>query len=598
MNSRSLILLLVFVSLFVVPPRASARSATSKNSNWLKQFFVQDVNGGATCAACAVLVGLVEQLTEIYNVSVEKALEKYCSFLPGSYQELCAVVVSWFTSELIVLLENKETPDIVCHALGFCKNETGQFCHIFPLPKHNSEDELRLRVLQARKIAQRKTSAPLEEMPMRLFTRLSKICDIVIFKEICEIIDKFGNDHLPIEDIDGDYFSNVQTFRGTSWRGKDCNDIDKDIYPGRHTTDDTVVDTNCNGIFGVDPSSGKTYETLWCNGTGQMGAVILGDSAGAHFHLPPSWITSKDLSVDAFKDLPFILENEIDWPMLSMNTGYMNSTWPNSISGPVDSTYLRLREMNLCNHRDFQNIAVNGARASAMAHGIVKSLARHGIKDNPVFLGLALIGNDVCNAHPSMDHMTTPQEFYQNNLETLRYVDSIVPSGSVVIGMGLVDGRVLYDSLHGRVHPIGSLRNDVTYAQFYDYFNCLQVSPCFGWMNSNETWRNRTTERAMQLNDAFRNLIKNETFKNFKAYYFDPPLKEAFEQWEKQGHERWQLIEPVDGFHPNQMGNALITKIMFEQYDEYEKANNVTILPNINPNNAKIREKFGNQGGY
>ena len=48
-------------------------------------------------------------------------------------------------------------------------------------------------------------------------------------------------------------------------------------------------------------------------------------------------------------------------------------------------------------------------------------------------------------------------------------------------------------------------------------------------MNSNENWHNLTTERAMKLNDAFRNLVKNETFKNFKAYYFDPPIPKAFE---------------------------------------------------------------------
>ena len=88
-----------------------------------------------------------------------------------------------------------------------------------------------------------------------------------------------------------------------------------------------------------------------------------------------------------------------------------------------------------------------------------------------------------------MSHMTTPEEYYAKNLQTLRYIDSIVAPGSVVIGMGLVDGRVLYDSLHDHIHPIGSLHNDVTYAQFYDYFNCLQISPCFGWMNLNERRR-------------------------------------------------------------------------------------------------------------
>ena len=53
--------------------------------------------------------------------------------------------------------------------------------------------------------------------------------------------------------------------------------------------------------------------------------------------------------------------------------------------------------------------------------------------------------------------------------------EKVLPKGSHVFMTALADGRVLYDSLHNRIHPIGSLRNDVTYSAFYDYFNCLQV---------------------------------------------------------------------------------------------------------------------------
>ena len=308
---------------------------------------------------------------------------------------------------------------------------------------------------------------------------------------------------------------------------------------------------------------------------------------------PPAWFTSSELSEEAFKDLFFILENEFDWPMLSSSTGYKNSTWPD-ISGPVDSTYLRLREFNRCNHRDYQNIGVNGARASAMADTIVKSLARDGLKDNPVFLMLALIGNDVCNGHHDSSHMTTPTEFYQKNLETFRYVDSKVAPGSVLLATGLVDGRILYDTLHNRTHPLGSLHNDVTYSTVYDYLNCLDVSPCFGWLNSNKTWRDYTTERALQLNKALKELVANETFKNFKAYYFDPTVPQVFEYWEEHGGEAWQLIEPVDGFHPNQISNELNTKISWELYRNYTPE----VIPPINPYNELIAQKFGDQGGY
>lgn len=553
-----------------------------------RHFLAGGQNGGIGCAACTIVTGLVEQLAEIYNISVADALAKFCAFLPSGFQEACTTLVEEFGPVVIDLLEKKETPDVVCFAIEICKNETGQVCRLFPPPSFSSrspeETELQHRLTAARQRARYLRRGP---------QRFPNLCNITVVKPICDVIERFGNDHLPVDDLDGDYFSNFQTFRGSSWRGKDCNDLDSNIHPGKHTVDDAIFDTNCNGIFGVDPASGETYEKKWCEGTGQMGTVLLGDSAGAHFHIPPAWVTSRELSVEVFKDMFFILENEFDWPMLSSTTGYKNSTWPD-ISGPVDSTYLRLKSLNRCNHRDYQNIAVNGARSSAMADDIVKSFARNGAKDTPVFISFALIGNDVCSGHHDTSHMTTPTEFYENNLRTFRYVDSKVPPGSILIAYGLVDGRVLYNTLHNRIHPIGSLHNDITYSQVYDYLNCLDISPCFGWLNSNETWRNITTDRALELNAALKALVANETFENFKAYYFDPPVNQAFKYWEDRGGEAWQLIEPVDGFHPNQIANELNTVIAWQLFRNYTPE----VIPPVNPYNDLIAKKFGDQGGY
>ena len=552
-------------------------------------FLTNGQNGGVSCAACTILTGLVEQLAEIYSISIDDALSKFCGFLPSGFQEACTTIVEAYGPVVINLLERKETPDVVCLTLDICTNETGHVCRLFPLPSRrhrgaiSETEELRQRVAAAKERVHHLQNADL----------LPDICKIPVVRPICYLLDRFGNDHLPVDDVDGDYFSDIQTFRGTSWRGKDCNDFDADVHPGRRTVDDAVFDTNCNGIFGVDGDTGETYEKKWCEGTGQMGTVLLGDSAGAHFHIPPAWFTSSELSEETFKDLFFIFENEFDWPMLSSSTGYKNSTWPD-ISGPVDSTYLRLREINRCNHRDYQNIGVNGARASAMADTIVKSLARNGLKDNPVFLMLALVGNDVCNRHHDSSHMTTPTEFYQKNLETFRYVDSKVAPGSILLATGLVDGRFLYDTLHNRTHPLGSLHNDVTYSTVYDYLNCLDISPCFGWLNNNKTWRDYTTERALQLNKALKELVANETFNNFKAYYFDPTVPQVFEYWKEHGGEPWQLIEPVDGFHPSQIANELNTKISWELYRNYTPE----VIPPFNPYNELIAQKFGDQGGY
>lgn len=70
--------------------------------------------------------------------------------------------------------------------------------------------------------------------------------------------------------------------------------------------------------------------------------------------------------------------------------------------------------------------------------------------------------------------MTKVDEFRNNTLKTLTYLDSILPKGSHVVFIGLADGLVLYDVLHNRTHPIG-----VTYEVVYDYLNCLDISPCW-----------------------------------------------------------------------------------------------------------------------
>jgi hypothetical protein len=44
--------------------------------------------------------------------------------------------------------------------------------------------------------------------------------------------------------------------------------------------------------------------------------------------------------------------------------------------------------------------------------------------------------------------------------------------------MGLADGRILYETMHARIHPIGEPKGDVTYTALYDFLNCLEISPC------------------------------------------------------------------------------------------------------------------------
>ncbi len=89
------------------------------------------------------------------------------------------------------------------------------------------------------------------------------------------------------------------------------------------------MDHNCNGIAGIDPTTKKDYEDELCSGTQQYGYILLGDSAGilisffffvmyimcngcfflgAHFHIPPQWITASQINNETFTNLIEILE--------------------------------------------------------------------------------------------------------------------------------------------------------------------------------------------------------------------------------------------------------------------------------------------------
>ena len=83
--------------------------------------------------------------------------------------------------------------------------------------------------------------------------------------------------------------------------------------------------------------------------------------------------------------------------------------------------------------------------------------------------------------------MTTPAEFLQHVSDTLKYLDTQLSPGSAVFFAPLVDGRLLYNTLSQRQHPVG-----VTYAHLYDYLNCLQTSPwCVG--SESSTCNHRVT---------------------------------------------------------------------------------------------------------
>jgi len=207
---------------------------------------------------------------------------------------------------------NNETPDVICHSLKICDQPQ---CHLFP---HKISSSI--------SITQR--AAELRDRHPSLSD--SKVCEIPGIKEICKIFENVFKNHLPLVDLDDDHFGTESSARGTSWRGKDCDDFSKKIRPGAHSVNgDAVVDENCNGIFGLDSTTGRPYEEEFCNETQRLGIAVLGDSIAAHFHIPEQWIDARQFSPAVFEHLLFIIENELDWPEVSGTTGHINISWPN-----------------------------------------------------------------------------------------------------------------------------------------------------------------------------------------------------------------------------------------------------------------------------
>jgi acyloxyacyl hydrolase len=83
------------------------------------------------------------------------------------------------------------------------------------------------------------------------------------------------------------------------------------------------------------------------------------------------------MTLGTFQNLVRLAENELDFPSLSWSTGHdSTSNWSPDISGPVDSVYKHLREHNLCNTNDYQNIGVNGASSHTILDTLQYVLGR------------------------------------------------------------------------------------------------------------------------------------------------------------------------------------------------------------------------------
>jgi acyloxyacyl hydrolase len=329
-----------------------------------------DNGGGIECAACAVVLTLTDQLSQLHNQTVEELLVDICSLFPVEFGSICTYFVETYGPEVVKLFEQEFTADEICHYFTFCTDPTCTL--VSKSKKHNPKKMVK---------------SPLKYIYQHQQRLEKKRSGINPWDWLLDLLKPIIDKSEPIIDFDGDTFSTDTTLRGTSWRGRDCNDFEASIYPGRKTSNyDPLIDHDCNGIY---EKNGVDYEKLFCAGSGQLGVAVIGDSAGAHFHIPPDWMNASAIDKNTFSNLLFVLSNELDWPQQSATTGHVNSTATDHVS----SIYLKLKERNRCNHRDYQNICKNGLR-SGSSIDMAKTIARDQTADYPVLLTYELIGND------------------------------------------------------------------------------------------------------------------------------------------------------------------------------------------------------------
>jgi lysophospholipase L1-like esterase len=624
--------------------------ATALAAMWLCSALptVEAITNGA-CIGCLVAVGMTQQIAMLKHKTATNAFNDWCNDITANQATTICKTASSIVGPLLDLdLAFGRTPEHTCSkTVPLCKGEAGQ-CKLFDTwpPKRISTEQFSAKTSPflnsafprskelsgdaawgqallsssnpvqeaiaffAEQFAQILRFAPRPEAGADARTAASVIADLASFASLAPapaalkaesaelarvataLSQDLGINHFPIVDKDGDRKSTFPQIRGYDWAGRDCNDWDKDIYPGRRSSVKPFsADHNCNGIAGLNPTTKKSYEEELCAGTPQFGLLSIGDSATAHFAAPPGWLDPTQASAEVYSNLFKVISNEADWPMCSSSTGWAPQEQCPKIHGGVTYTslYQKLREANRCSHRDYHNLGVNGGSSRNMGpgDGILDSFVRDPEQDHPAIVMYSVIGNDVCGK----DHtrMTPVDEFEANTIKAFEHLDTRLPAGSQLLVGALVDGRVLYDTMEHQIHPSGT-----SYKAFYDFLNCMKTSPCSGWMNSDESIRNATTARAAELSAVYPKIIAERSFKNFNVTYI--PTMQIFSQivedWVAKGNPATQLIELTDGFHPSTTTQSLLAEAQWN----YAIRHGLSVP--VNPHNAKIEAIFGHQGGY
>lgn len=245
---------------FVLLCSAPTRLASSDRDRY---GLPKGVNGGVGCLVCTVVVALAEQLSIVHKETFVEAYVRLCDILPNPYRNACDALGKFYVPRIIDLITDEVTPDVICHVIHLCYEDKGQpYCHAFP-PK----SDFRERVSKSRKQLSSKLFNENETFYGSKGPGTFDPCTLEGVKDLCKLYDRVFHHDLPLEDLDNDTYSIFEAWRGSSWRGKDCDDINALSHPGvKPSGSDVITDSNCNGIYGIDPIARKPYEDLFCKG--------------------------------------------------------------------------------------------------------------------------------------------------------------------------------------------------------------------------------------------------------------------------------------------------------------------------------------------
>lgn len=130
--------------------------------------------------------------------------------------------------------------------------------------------------------------------------------------------------------------------------------------------------------------------------------------------------------------------------------------------------------------------------------------------------------------------------------------------------------------------------------------------------------RDTTTNWANSLNSVYETIsTQNKTsYKNFDIHLVKVNWRTLINSYVQTGGKAIDIIDRVDGFHPSTFGSMLLAQVSNSFFRAFSLVSNNDFLyvfqtiyediatrvphwlPPVNPNNDKIRAKFGNQGGY